>query len=328
MQPNGQYQPPAPNPNIPEYLHMEPIADPVIEGRKRSKRLLYVGLALLVVVIVALAGAFVLWYLNYNSPQEKLYRALANNLQISYVVRDFKLRDATLLLKENTYKVETDLSNPVEPKSHLTYSDSRTSVDGKKSTINGEKIVVGKDEYYDKITGVETSQAIDGVVLNQWRVAALNSDTGAITYYYDGIDSLRGLNSTQGVVLTGNFSVEQRNQLISFIKANGLYGVVSAQTRLESGNQVTDYVVKLDVEKINQLNKKAVDLLGTGSYATLAKNKQDAGDLHIVVDDKTDRISGIIYRISKDGKTIFEKTVTMTYPDTLSINKPASMDGN
>jgi len=323
MQPNQQDPytqsiPPAQNSGIPEYLHMEAVSGPVSDGRRGKKKLL-IGIVLFVMVAVASLGLFASWYLHYNSPQEKFYRALEQNLQVSSVKRVYTVKN-TKPVKETSYEVETDFSNSAEPKTHLSYDDAKTSLTATTVKYTGEKIILDRSEYFDKITSASPKSAETGLALGQWGRRALNTSA---PYYFDGIDSLQGLNSVQGIVLTGNFSNEQRKELMEFMRSDAVYPVASSKARTESGRQLSDYTLTVDLDKINNLNKKAVSLIGSSQVIALAKSKTENGELRIGVDDVSGRIVTIAYIIKSKGVTTFEKNEVITYPPTPTIEKPA-----
>ena len=321
MQPNQQdpLNPTPPNSNIPEYLNMEPVADPSVIKMQRKKRFVRTILIALIVMLLVIAGGWLLWLQTWNAPQQKLYRALENSLKVSYLSRKYNVKNVSPS-KEIVYTADSDLSRSSDPKTRLSYTDSRTNDQSVTTTVTGEKIILNQNEYFSIIKQVTPAAASAGLLLNEWNRAELSK---SFQNNFDGIDSLAGLNSVQGIVVFGNFTEAQRKELMSIITSNNLYNVTANKTSKESGRDMITYTVALDVTKVNTLNKKALELVGSDQYVALTQSKKDKGELNITVDEKSEKIVKITYGIKKNTTVNFEKTINISYPSAFSIEKPA-----
>ncbi len=350
MQPNQQYdnnsqgQQPAPNgyvsptgANVPEYLHMEPVADPVVTTQKRKKKKLIVLVTALLLAILTVTGAAVYWYMQYNDPQARLYRALEKQMQISYMSRMYDTKDSVSSENEikSSYKAETDLSDPVNPKSRGSFTESGY-VNGNKSdqyTISTEEIMTKFPTSVFRFTNQTSASVVRPLrTTGKWYEYSylLNkNDTSRkeIQYDLDGQIDLSEINSVQGIVLSGNLSSGQRDSLMAYIKKNKTYPIVDSQTISIDGSAAMQYTIKIDRKKINELNNEAKSLLGLQYFLKLSTDSSPDESLRLLVDNKTDKIVKIVYSYAypySDRK--FERSMTLGYPSALSIAEPSGVD--
>lgn len=341
---NSQGQPPVPGgyvsptgANVPEYLHMEPVADPVVAAQKRKKKKLIVLAIVLIVVMLATIGAAIYWYMQHNDPQARLYRALERQMQTSYMSRTYDTKDSvgSENEKKSSYKAETDLSDPVNPKSRGSFTESGY-VNGNKS----DKYIISTEEIMTKFpTSVFrfTDQTITSVArplrtTGKWYEYSylLNrNDTSRkeIQYDLDGQIDLSEINTAQGIVLSGNLHREQRDSLMAYIKKNETYPITDTQTVSIDGSAAVQYTIKIDRKKINELNNEAKSLLGLQYFLKLSTDSSPDESLRLLVDNKTDRIVKMVYSYAYPySNRKFERSMMLSYPSALSIAEPSGVD--
>lgn len=320
MQPNGQYPPPISSPNIPEYLHMEPIPDPVAEGRNRKRKIYKLVLILFAILIAMSVGVFFYWYLVYNSPQEKLHRVLEKNMQVSYVEwnKDVSKKGGSIKMAAST-----DVSDTMHAKSDIRIDTSGTNKTG--SSV--QTIVLDDKRYMFLIKSASQGTFPEDLKKDQWYSAPFHAtDRKDVGYWIDDPGSPLVLNSVQGIIPTGNFTSSQRSQLLDFIQLHDIYHILSIQTQTDNGTRLTGYDIQLDINKINALNAQIVKILGLAQLFTIQKPYPTYQEATLWVDETTGRFSKITYNSGKSKDDIDTKQVTtLTYPSKLSIMAPSSV---
>lgn len=341
MQPNQQNQDQNQSPQpaampyqVPDYLGLAPVVDPAIAVQKKKKKLLILAITVLAMVIFAVGGVLVSAYLQQNNPQQRLYRALEKQLQTSYVDRTYNVKDMTYGIT-SSYKVETDLADPLNPKSHRAYTETgpikKTQSSSGTDTsynISTEETMVDSATLYYQYTNATTVNAVPtNVVRAKWYKYDLNASQNGIEYNLDGADDLQRLNSPQGLIVTGNFNDIQRIQLVNFIKEKDTYQVLASETSSLNNSPATLYTIKIDRSKINELNSKVAQLLDTSSLSKLSSAQPVSESLKLWIDNKTDRLVKIAYTTGKSSEDVsYEKDIAITYPSAVSIVKPSDAD--
>lgn len=326
MQPNDQNQQPQ-NPttpsggyvspsgaDVPEYLHMEPVADLVAVSRKK-RRMRFILLSSVIVPIILIGlGALGYWMWLQNTPQEKFYRALEKQMHVNYVKRSIDLKKGgssamTVAL--------TDTSNPIQTKSDMTISEGAV---GKTNFI-----VLDSNRYAVSVESASSEAAQGELQLNQWYDVPFHTAARKeVGYWIDEIGSPLILNSVQGLALIGNFSDGQRSRLMDYIRTQNVYRVLNVRTVVDHDIKLTGYNVQLSLDRLNALNKQAVKLLELKQLFTIQKPYPGYQEIVFWVSEATGMLTKITYNSgeSKD-KINTEQTVDYIYPDALSIKAPS-----
>lgn len=339
MQPNQQNQDQNQSPQpaampyqVPDYLGLAPTVDPTIATQKKKKKLFVVGIAALIMAALVVGGILVSAYLQQNDPQQRLYRALEKQLQTGYIGRTYRVKD-TVYGITSSYKAETDLTDPLKPKSHRVYTETgpikKTGSTDTSYEINTEETMVDSATLYYKYTNATTVNAVPtNIVRAKWYKYDLSSIQDETEYNLDGVDDLQRLNSPQGLIVTGNFNDTQRTQLADFIKEKDIYSVLATETSSLNNSPATLYTIKIDRSKINELNSKVAQLLDTNSSFKLSSTQPVSESLKLWIDNKTDRLVKIAYTTGKSSEDVsYEKDIMITYPSAISIEKPSDVDG-
>jgi hypothetical protein len=311
------------NPNIPDYLHMDPIVNPVVERNKRKKKILRGVLFLIAILMIAAIGLLISWYLNYNSPQEKLYRAFENSLRTTYVERKYSTvyrgfaYDAKLKAE-----AKSDFSEPALPKSTVKLLSDRTS-DNEKVTYDVDYVMNEKDAYTAMINGKPEGSLATNVVSGQWYRMKFNSATlNNIDYHLDQLPKRQMFNTAQGMLPMGNFSTEQRTRLIDYIKANNIYTVIKSEAKQD----VRVYTINLNVATLNGLNKEIATTLNSKPTYNASRYLSGTSSLTITVDNKSERIVQTKYTAPADGNYQFQGMIDYSYPANMSITVPNDVE--
>jgi hypothetical protein len=334
MQPNqqdpnqqGATPPSAPQPvyNVPDYLHLDPIPDPSAnQGNKKKVLLISVFIALFVVLAIAL-GIYIYKSQAGGTVEDKLYRALENTMKSDYVVRNYeaKLRDFDLVTTA-TMTIKTDASNPAVPKSDIqeTYSQKEKQ-DVTDSFVGQFRTFNDTEQHLMLSEKAETSNAFGDIAMDQWYVKQYSTqERTTIGYALNRIETPRILNSIQGILIAGGVE-EQSKQLVDFIKSSGTYPILKTQSESNGNEHLTRYDIQVDHDKLNNLNKKAVELLGIKQRLVIMPYADQSESLSLWVDDTTEKIVKMTYvgrEIANNKST--DKTTKFDYPTTLSIETP------
>lgn len=297
---------------------MDPIVDPSIAAKKAKCRFVFVLLGLLLVIALSIV---LYWLLVINSPEQRFYRALENSLKTSYVTREYEISNKNGLGTETTImKVNSDFSEPSTPKTDVVnYTYSKTSPDEPSQILKGKTILVGDQQ----ALAISEETTNTNTPMNVWNIKTLNN-VNDLSYGLAQVESMPVLNSPQGLLVTGNFSSDQRTSLMSEIKSQAVYTIVSTQTEVDNGRSRTVYTVNVDSAKLDQLNKSAARLLGSSQLLTYQQQKwANQETLKLSVDDNTDTFTKLQYAAGTEKRpNSFTKTITVTYPKLFTITKP------
>lgn len=330
MQPNDQnQQPPASQPAqngyvspsgaaVPEYLHMEAVVDPVAAARRKKRRRFIISLSIISPILLAGVGFLGYWVWLQNTPQEKFYQALNEQMRISYVKRSI---DTTIGGGSATTIVSTDASDPVRTKSSILTTMNTAS----KASLSMQTIVLNSERYAVLVKSMSSGSAPGGLEINQWYDAPFHAaKRKEIDYWINNVQSPLVLNSVQGIIPTGNFTASQSDQLLDYVRQHDTYHVQGVQTQMENGVKLTGYNVELDIDKVNSLNGEIVKLLGLPQLFTIQKPYPVYQEVVFWVNETTGRLAKIVYSSGTAKDAIDMKQVTrLDYPDKLLINAPS-----
>lgn len=305
--------------NVPEYLHLDPIVDPAVEAKKAKRRLFFVMIVAILIITAATASY---WFLVANSPKERLYRALEQSLVANYVTKQYTIVvKGAQGIETTTMKVNSDLSQPSNPKTSVEdYIYKRTNSYEPGRSIDGRVVIVGDQQ----ATAVSQNSMKTNETLNTWSLKTL-ANTAELSYSLADVESMPVLNSSQGIIVMGNFTNDQRISLMNEIKTQAIYTIVDSSTINDNNRSQTEYTILIDSSKLNQLNKSVARLLSMGQVLTHNNQRWSNQEiLKLTVDNKTDKITKLYYAAGTEGKSnSVAKTITFTYPPALNITLPS-----
>jgi len=325
MQPNGQdpnQQNPVPPTQaqplpyaVPEYLHLDPVTG-------QAKRSFKKPILIVIGVLVALGiiyGSWRVWW-SFNSPEAKFYDALNNSLQVKFVTRKYTTTSTALKRVED---VRTDFTTMLQPKSSIDFSYAYKYQKGIESYA-GEMIVMPPSVYEVRMNSA-TSESVS-TSLGQWKSMDNSEVNSNNSWYIDGENDAGALNSVQGAVVLGNFTSNQRSQIMTYIRQHNIYTITSHVSRRQNGTNVIDYTVDITLGRLNDLNKKVMAIIGGSNILSIAQTIQSAGKFHIIVDMSQKRVIQTTYAVS--GTLPSQNILDIGYPSSMSIQKPISSGGN
>jgi hypothetical protein len=311
MQPNQQdpnqiQSTQQPYSNVPDYLQLNtPQPAP-----KKSMAKPVIFMFIILFIVAGLGTATFTWF--QGAPERRFYDALDKAMQTSFITRRYEL--TTTDSNSNSVNVsgvaDTDCSLIGQCKSKLTYSYSSTSnstkVKDEKTVINGEEVITNNDNYFARATSV-IPQPTPAITLNQWYT--VKEQSGA------GFHNRFGLNAYKGLILFGNFSTDQRSQLMSLIQSKDVYTIKSIQ----DGPSTTVYNIATDSQKINDLSNNALILIKDKSKSLQISDS--ILNFSLSIDNKTNRIIEMVLapQLGLSGEKIF-----YSYPSGLSIQEPTN----
>lgn len=300
---------------VPDYLGLAPVVDPTLASRKKRKKLFIAATAIIVIVVLAVGGVLVSAYLQQNDPQQRLYRALENAMSTSFVKRSYTITD-TNPVKSSSVQAQTDFSDPANPKSTISASYKVTS-SGEEQKTDVDEIIDGAANYYSRVKA-SSKKLPANTSLNKWYQYPIRSvNNTSVSYDTNQDESRVDINSSQGLMVMGNYTAAQRSQLMSTIQKNNIYTVKETVDK----DQLVQYTIILDKEGLNELNKQVVTILSL-NQVKLTQSQTDNGKLSFVIDKQSDRIVKIIYSLKRQDNSIYSKTIGFEYPSTVSVKEP------
>lgn len=301
---------------------MDPIADPAIEGNERKKMTFRVVLVLLIILVIISAGLFLYWYLNYNSPQEKLYRAFESSLSTAYVERKYSTTyRGYAYTAEVRADVKSDFTNPVSPKSSADFRSDTTS-GSEKVTYEAEYVFQEKDKYMAKIKGKVEGSLAAKVESGQWyQMRSSTAGVGNANYYLDQTPKRQMFNTSQAVLPMGNFTTDQQSRLMNYIKTHNVYTMIKSEPQQDT----TLYTLALSTDALNGLNKEIASMLNVKPVYVASKYLSGASKLTIAVDERSGKITQTKYIVTDGNIDQFQGTVDFSYPSGVSISTPTDV---
>ena len=113
------------------------------------------------------------------------------------------------------------------------------------------------------------------------------------------------------------------SQVLTFIKANNMYPILKYQSEGGGDSSTTRYEIQVDHDKLNNLNKKVVELLGIKQQLVIAAYADQTEKLSLWVNNRSEKIVKMTYtgrEIANNRST--DKTITFDYPTNLSVEIP------
>lgn len=324
MQPDQPNQPPPTNPNIPDYLGMEPIKEPKPPISKR-KLLLAVGIPLFIVGLTLLG--LVSWSWLDGEPERRFYASIGTMLSQKHISQSYtlSLNDKTM----RTTSTQTDYAESGKPKQHM--KQSRTIVDNENTPhmFSTEVITIDEQTITAKFEDVPDFDKAAGTLSpGQWYELSADTPQAVMSVLNVNI-ATEPKAALFGDIVVGAFSDNQRQELMDFIKKGRIYDVVELRTEKLGDQDMSVFTVDYDTNGIAELNKKVATILGISSvpvqYRAMAEAKPVIKRVKIWV-DSTNRITQTQYReLEDDDKSTILATTQFTYPETLKIERPADV---
>ncbi|MDB5183927.1 MAG: hypothetical protein JWO07_608 [Candidatus Saccharibacteria bacterium] len=320
MQPNQQdsNQQPAQQPySVPDYLHMDPVTG---QQKKPNNRIKIVLLVFVAVVVLGVAG-FAGWTWLQGAPERQFYQALDNSMQSSYVKREFSFQPRNKDTKISVIATaESDLSDLKQPKSHVTYNaydPSLVDTTAQNSYRRGEVTAVEQHQYAGKLVATPSWDSFPRLKFNQWY--NYSDPTALSALAFDREDLLPLFNTVNGLIPLGNFSSDQRQQIIDFSRNNAIYTLKSSKADTVNNQKVTDFTVSVSDAQLTSLNKK-IDSLVTLKNVT-NRMVPDNNKVDFWVDD-SNRIVKSAWQVTK-SKESWTVELTTTYTQKPNISEPS-----
>ncbi len=304
--------------NAPEYLHMEPVQ---LDSPKPRKKLKFVLVAFVSIVLVCGIGAAIFWFTVQNSSENRYYSALDKMMQVSYVARKITVHSDTT---GNSVVVDakSDFSDPTRPKSTFSYTSKivDTSDDNSLDTLerDGDIVVLDNgDDFISRITKYQTGGTKPEVTLNQW----YKVDNFRDTQLYDPGYTRKSVNNVLSQVVQGNFSDSDRHQLLDLMRARTVYTVHGSQPVKDGDKNYTVYSVSINYKGLKDVRKKLSELLDV-----------DQPSLPYITDSSAkvwvDNTTGLIAKITEEVKRTVDDEFSASnetlysYPDSVSVSVP------
>jgi hypothetical protein len=295
---------------VPEYLHLDPVTG---QAKRSFKKPILITLGLLLAMGTIGSIGYQVW--QYNQPQALLYRALENSLQTRFVSRHFDIETSKA---KNTIEGLTDLSDPANPKTSLSINSSNN--EGK---ADYDIRLLNNKEYVLSIKSAQPPTLFNSLAKDQWYRQPANFNS-SIDFYINETDPLSSLNMAQGILVTGNFTSTQRNDLMTYIKTNDVYHVTGVED--SNDKKSYSYTVQMDETKLNGLNTEVAKLMNTSQHLTFHASYVPYQEITFWVTKATNMITKMTYTGGDNKNTINTKrSTTYDYPKTLSIAAPTGV---
>ncbi len=317
--------------NIPEYLHMEPVVDPIANQKRRKRKKTGITAVAILFLLLAVIGVVAYWLIQHSDPQERFYRALESSMKVSYLNKEYNIkRTAGDELTVVSITTSENLSDPAAPQSDILRKYTKTQA-GQVQKKYTTQAVADRSGYSIRIKDASLDAFRDDLIKEKWyRVPVSSNDDGLDQYTTDNETEMT-INSVLGIVLTGNFNENSRASLLGYIKQNNTYDIRDSHQVDQDGKETTEYTIGIDPGRLNELNKKASEAIGIKRTFSLFAYRMPYEELKVSVDNSTDRIRSISYlgRMTKESRASDEtsiwKKISLSYPTKAEITLPGSV---
>jgi hypothetical protein len=316
--PPSQYQPT--QPSVPEYLHMEPVADPMVKINKRKKRGKIVLIILASLLVIMAIGVLVFWISQQNVPQYKFYGVLEKQMQVKYLSEKIAFSGGS----SGSYTIES-----TSDFSDLATTKSQTAVvlNDPKSTpiIKLEEISLKSNEYFGQVTQANDRYATKlknaQLTSNQWyKLHTTNSKKDALSKMFNLPASTR---NWSGFVINGNLSVAERSQTIDSIKNNSIYNIKASHSEKLDGSQMTVYESTINTDKLHKLSTILPGFTSKKIDSEMSLGVDSNTKFTIWVNDASGLIQKITFKLKADANNAVPSgEVSFDYPPSVTINEP------
>ncbi len=315
-----------PNPNIPDYLGMEPIPDPEIASRKKNKitKIFTIFFTVSLVFILSVGG--LIWWLEHNSAENKLYRAIHNSMQHEYIERDYVLKFESEFVKvSKRFMVESDFSNLTMPKSKYTHEMSYDDGKGDNGTVTGQIISLGSSEVFGTLQESDANQDLIQPEKELWyrlKLPAADNNEQWFDQIFDSKSARTSLTSPLVFPIFGNYSMNDRQSLVDQLSSARVYSV----TNVDKSGDYSIYSATIDADKAYDIygkfaKKQKVQLIDKNEFLSVLNidNK-----VKFWVEENENKISKLEYRVKSTLTTSeYDVAVDIEYPNKLTVGGPS-----
>lgn len=307
--------------DVPEYLHMEAVADPVAAVRRKKRRRFILSLSILLPILLAGIGFLGYWVWLQNTPQQRFYEVLERQMQSNYANTKYVLKSTGNSSKSITIAMVSDFSDVSIPKSRYSYAYEDTR-DSRK--IAGEHVVMGPNEYSARLV-MESRGDLDtlGVKPGEWYLVTSDAAHRGRSWSdaFDPFGLHTSINTPLTPLLAGNFDPNDRKRLLDKIRTDEVYEVKGVSDD-DAGNVI--YTAVINSSKFSQLisyfaEQKNINTTKQGILST----STISGEVKFTVDKLTQKITGASF--STEGTLSdppYQVTMTISYPDSVVIKAP------
>ncbi|HEX7483651.1 MAG TPA: hypothetical protein VF281_00710 [Candidatus Saccharimonadales bacterium] len=263
------------------------------------------------------------------------YEAIENHMKVSYIRQQYDSERVDATNGKTTVDIIgiSDFTDPAKPKSKVSYEINSTSATPPLN-MAGELIDLQEQNYYAKLTNsslienkTQTTVNTDFAMDTWYSIPKGDTTTGALLFDPGGTREI--INVSSGQVLVGNYKDEDRQKLMAFINENQVYTIGGTETVSADDKAMTRYNISIDTKVLEELNKKAEDILGTKIDSKRNPTMQDADvKYEFLIDNDTKHIVEVkLSRQSSDEKTTDTETVLLSYPKSAGddVKKPVTI---
>lgn len=309
---------------VPDYLNLGPIADPAEAAKKRKKKKIIILLTTFFVVVLAISMTALYWFTEQGKPQQRLYRALENALNVKYVnIKTTYHRDGT----GNGTDIKTDSVMNLSDSSHVS---SESTIDfARQIKRNG---VVVDDKYSIRLIKLSElnifvdshsgETELSGLDKGKW--IASKPIRGTISSRFEEFDTSAMIYGLHTIPTMGNYDNVLRGKIMDTIRSSDMYRAIDVLSRVTDEGSLTGVRIGVDRSVINKLNKMVSSEIGSEAVIEIPELINDTyyEDVILWIDNK-DTIVEVNYRNgpNKDQISTTNKTV-FTYLDKVNINEP------
>ncbi len=305
--PSGGYVSPS-GADVPEYLHMEPVAE---LKPKKSKKKIIVGVLIFMLVLLFIGAGIGYWWWMKTEPERKFYAALENLMQTEQVIRGISI--ATKDGAELRVDAVTTFPHSGKPQSKFDYEYSGGEK-LPKLNLGGSIILTGGDYFFAKLDKIPNNSKTTDAVVGRWQ--KINNNDASKRLLYDNQNLASKFNTSLGYIPLGNFSNSASTSLIEYAKSQRTYVVKQVEPESVDGVQTAVYTLEIDGESLESINSKVASLSGI-KYESFGFSKISNAKIWI------NTVSGKIVKedITNANKT-FTLSITLDYSKKESIKEP------
>lgn len=291
-------------------------------NHKRRNLLLGLSVALLIVFAISLFSSL------HVSPQERLDRALAQSLDVTYLGSRYTTEAITAAsgASEETPAIEAftrtlsvegsaDFTNPAQPVRQATYQLTSAG-SGNSEQLKGELLT--KDGfYYQRFDDhpVLLNEPAYGVTKDTWlKIANFDSDT--TRYTLDPMD-VRYDTGLLGDFIIGKLDNQLRTEVLAKYDELKPYRIEESSRQDLDGQKTQYYRLTVNTDALRSIRQFIAERLQISDYDTVPRLAVDSYQAQIWIDTATDRIVKNKTLTTVDQQTISTER-SFTYLDSIS----------
>ncbi len=309
---------------VPEYLDLGPIIDPVAVAQKRRKKNRILVAGTFVFIVLCLGAVSVYWMLLKSTPQERFYGSLERQMQSKYLSETYTMSD-----KDNTssakIKVFSDFSDTSAVKTSATYELKSKDSDFPRNR-QVEEVSVRQGIFFDRVTvaddNLKQKLVSNSLATNQWYQTQTGTERSGLRL---AVRVPVSQDSLPILVAVGNFSVAERKQALEALRNAAVYQVKDLRKDKLDGVDMSVYTVIVDTSALLKI------------YAALSANEKakNPAELTSVIDSNTKYVfwldpSGLVKKITFEAKngsvSVYKnRSIVFDYPSIVDIKEPANI---